>query len=182
MTDRRPPTPGADSRAAIHQAAIVVSLAVLLDRDFPISVRVGDDGGLARSYADDRNRLDRGTFEAEVVARHAGFAAERLLLGNAWMAGGHDILRIRTLYAASRRASDLDLDRPIAEVLLGLIPRRPHPQAAAHPVPPFRERADDLVHDHRPAIEYLAKRLIAERSLYGSDLWAALGTALDGPR
>lgn len=181
MTDSRLLTPGADSRAAIHQAAIVVALAVLVDHESPISVRLGDDGGIAQSYADDRIRLDRTTFEAEVLARHAGFAAERLLLGGAWVAGAYDIGRIRALYAASRRASDLDLDRPIVQVLVGQVPRHPR-EAIAHPVPPFRDRADEFVHDHRPAIEYLAKRLIAERSLVGSDLWAALDTALDGPR
>lgn len=179
MTDRRPPAPGAEARAAIHQAAIVVALAVLVDREWPTSVRVGADGGLAMSYAEDRKRLDRATFEAEVVARHAGFAAERLLLGGAWVAGAYDIGRIHSLYAASRRAADRDLDLPLVQVLLGQIHRLPR-VAIAHPVPPFRQRAEDLVRDHRPAIEDLAMQLFAEGSLAGSDLWAALSTALDG--
>jgi hypothetical protein len=181
MTARRPPTAEPTAwRAAVHQAAIAIALAVLVHPEWPTDTRAGDDGGLTMSYADDgRKRLDRRVFEAEVVARHAGFVAERLLLDSAWTAGGYDMLRIRQLYAGSRRRADIDLDLPIADVLLALIPRHPR-DAAAHPVPPYLARAEGLVREHRPAIERFARQLLTERALYGSGLWDALSEVLNG--
>lgn len=152
-----------------------------VDREWVSYVRLGSDGGATGSPADDWKRPSREVLTAEIMARHAGLAAETKLLGSAWTADGEDIGLIRRLYATSRRRADVGIDIPVVRDLLHRDPRRPR-EAAAQPIPPYLDDAVEIVTKHAAAIERLAKVLLVRNMLWGSELSYVVAKVLERTR
>lgn len=145
-----------------------MTLAVLIEPEAVLEVEVDASGGLTTSaWENDRRTPPPDIFQAHLLARHAGFAAERLFLGSAWMAGAYDILQIRRLYAAGKRQP---IDLAVMHELIGS-PRTPR-QFAAQPIPEYVAHADAVVRLHDAEIACFARRLLKGLPALGT--WDAL--------
>lgn len=163
-------------RAAVHQSAVVIVMAVLNGLGWPTFVSLDPDGGVVRSRLEDDppQLLSKDQLWNEFLARHAGVAAERYVLGSLWGTALLNILRAEVVLEMLwdlTKASQSPAPRAFMPDVARLeIRSESWSTMAERPI----DVAENLVHDNFVAILHFAAALESSGHLEGESLRAIL--------